>query len=124
MHHIKIYKGACKVKKLLIDIVGSVIITGCSSPQEEEVVPVELIEELPEENQVLNDLPEYPILNNIIDLQVYLANIETDNEETRVIFFEDKDGNKVYKSVFVKNESYLKVIELEDGEGILYNEVI
>ncbi len=124
MHHIKIYKGACKVKKLLIAIVGSVIITGCSSPQEEEVVPVELIEELPEENQVLNDLPEYPILNNIIDLQVYLANIETDNEETRVIFFEDKDGNKVYKSVFVKNESYLKVIELEDGEGILYNEVI
>ena len=124
MHHIKIYKGACKVKKLFIAIVGSVIITGCSSPQEEEVVPVELIEELPEENQVLNDLPEYPILNNIIDLQVYLANIETDNEETRVIFFEDKDGNKVYKSVFVKNESYLKVIELEDGEGILYNEVI
>ncbi|MCM3359385.1 MULTISPECIES: hypothetical protein [unclassified Psychrobacillus] len=112
------------MKKLLIAIVGSVIITGCSSPQEEEVVPVELIEELPEENQVLNDLPEYPILNNIIDLQVYLANIETDNEETRVIFFEDKDGNKVYKSVFVKNESYLKVIELEDGEGILYNEVI
>ncbi|MER2260905.1 MAG: hypothetical protein ABS934_02745 [Psychrobacillus sp.] len=112
------------MKKLLIAIVGSVILTGCSSPQEEEVVPVELIEELPEENQVLTDLPEYPILNNIIDLQVYLANFETDNEETRVIFFEDKDGNKVYKSVFVKNESYLKVIELEDGEGILYNEVI
>lgn len=124
MRHIKIYKGACKVKKLLIAIVGSVILTGCSSPQEEEVVPVELIEELPEENQVLTDLPEYPILNNIIDLQVYLANFETDNEGTRVIFFEDKDGNKVYKSVFVKNESYLKVIELEDGEGILYNEVI
>lgn len=124
MRHIKIDKGACKVKKLLIAIVGSVILTGCSSPQEEEVVPVELIEELPEENQVLTDLPEYPILNNIIDLQVYLANFETDNEGTRVIFFEDKDGNKVYKSVFVKNESYLKVIELEDGEGILYNEVI
>ncbi|MER2006630.1 MAG: hypothetical protein ABS939_04180 [Psychrobacillus sp.] len=112
------------MKKLLIAIVGSVIITGCSSPQEEEVVPVELEEELPKENQALHDFPEYPILNNVIDLQVYVANIETDNKETRVIFFEDTDGNQIYKSVFVKNESHLKIIELGDGEGILYNEVI
>lgn len=119
-------KESWKVKKLLIAIVGSVILAGCSATEEEvsDVSPVELEEELPKENQALNDFPEYPILNNIIDLQVYVANIETDNEGTRVIFFEDTDGNKIYKSVFVKNESYLKVIELEDGEGILYNEVI
>lgn len=113
------------MKKLLVAVAGLVILTGCSSVQQEvtDVAPVESTEKLLEENQVLYDLPEYPILDDIIDLQVFKAKIETDNQETRVIFFVDPEGIQVYKSVFVKNESYLKVMEL-DGEGILYNEVI
>lgn len=114
------------MKKLLTAIVGLALLAGCSGTQEEasEVIPVETTEQLPKENQALTNFPEYPILDNIIDLQVYVASIETDNEGTRVIFFENPDGNQIYKSVFVKNESYLKVIELGDGEGIIYNEVI
>ena len=115
------------MKKLVIAIVGSMMLTGCSGAQEEvadDEIPVETTEKLPKENQALIDFPEYPILDNIIDLQVYIANMETDNKGTRVIYFEDPDGNQIYKSVFVKSESYLKVIELGNGEGILYNEVI
>ena len=113
------------MKKFLVVIVGLAILSGCSSVEQEvtDIAPVESPKKILEENHVLVGLPEYAILDDIIDLQIFKAKIETDDQETRVIFFEDPDGNQVYKSVFVKNESYLKVMEL-DGEGLLYSEVI
>ena len=49
--------------------------------------------------------------------------VESDNEGTRIILFE-KDGRKMYKSVFVKEKRNLKLINLESGEKPLINETI
>lgn len=115
------------MKKLLVAMVGLSLLAGCSDGQEKAtdgtLTGNSSKAELPKQNQVLKDFPEFPILDDIIDLQVYVADIETDNKGSRIIFFEDSDGNKTYKSVFVKDENYLKVIQLND-EGILYNEIL
>lgn len=49
--------------------------------------------------------------------------VETDNPGTRVILFENSSGRKVYKSVFVKHDQRLKVLDL-DGGPPLFNERI
>lgn len=49
--------------------------------------------------------------------------VESDNEGTRIILFE-KDGRKIYKSIFIKEKNHLKLIDLESGEKPLINETI
>lgn len=58
-----------------------------------------------------------------INVQDYNMNVELDNEEKRIILFE-KDGRKIYKSIFIKEKNHLKLIDLESGEKPLINETI
>ncbi|MDW0110230.1 hypothetical protein [Sporosarcina aquimarina] len=71
----------------------------------------------------LSSFEEYSTINEVQDVSSYNGIVETDNPGTRVILFEDENGKKVLKSVFVKNEKRLKVISLED-DGQLYNEIL
>lgn len=83
----------------------------------------EVIEEESENNDALTEFPEHDVLAEHIDLAVYTSEIETDNQGTRVILFENADGHKEFKSVFVKNDNRLKIIKLDD-DGLLYNAII
>lgn len=83
------------------------------------------------QNDDLKDFPEYNMLAEKIDLNEYKGNVKTDNQGNRIILFEDDDGEKEYKSIFIKNDNRLKIIEFEDGnehddedKGLIYNEVI
>lgn len=49
--------------------------------------------------------------------------MESDNNGTRVIFFENEEGQKDYKSVFVKEANHLKLVSL-DNDGLIYDDVI
>lgn len=49
--------------------------------------------------------------------------VETDNPGTRVMFYEI-DGEKYYKTVFVKNDNRLKIIDIQNDNGLIYNETI
>ena len=62
-------------------------------------------------------------ISEIINLEEYNINVESDNEGTRVIIFE-KNERKVYKSIFVKEKKHLKLIDLESNEKPLINESI
>ncbi|WP_152656032.1 hypothetical protein [Oceanobacillus sp. CFH 90083] len=49
--------------------------------------------------------------------------VETDNQGTRVMFYEI-DGEKYYKTIFVKNDKRLKIIDIKNNNGQIYNEII
>ena len=68
---------------------------------------------------------EYAVLQSTIgNLDSLTPEIETDNPNTRVILYADADGRKVYKSIYVKRNNRLKVIDLNGGGPPLYNDTI
>lgn len=71
----------------------------------------------------LADLPEYEILEDEIDVNTLEAKIETDNPNKRVILYADDNGKQQYKSIFIKNENRLKIIQFNDN-GQIFNGVI
>ncbi|MFB5086568.1 membrane lipoprotein lipid attachment site-containing protein [Psychrobacillus sp. PGGUH221] len=129
------------MKKLLVAFLGLALLAGCSEETVDtnaktENVDVEenvTIEENAEKStnstedttaqSDLKSFPEFVMLAKHIDLTKYTANVETDNEGTRIIFFENSEGHKEYKSTFVKNENRLKIIKLDD-DGLIFNEII
>ncbi|WP_153730844.1 hypothetical protein [Sporosarcina obsidiansis] len=77
------------------------------SPEgEQETPPVSFDSEL-------SAFEEFAILAENIPLDELTSHIETDNPGKRIILFENESGKKVYKSIFVKHDQYLKVIDLE-----------
>lgn len=110
------------MSKLIVALLGVTLLVGCSSDVSNETdttnIPI-----VKEENEALNDFLEYDLLAQHIDLSMYEADMETDNNGTRVIFFEDEEGHKAYKSVFVKEAKHLKLVSL-DNDGLIYDDVI
>ena len=66
---------------------------------------------------------EYTTIADVAEVDGMKGIVETDNPGTRVILFEDENGKKTVKSVFVKKENRLKVISLDD-DGLLYNDIL
>ena len=71
----------------------------------------------------LDSLPEFELLSKNIDLTLYSGVVETDNPGNRVILFEDSEDKKVYKSILVKNDNFLKIIKLDD-DGLIFKGTI
>lgn len=95
----------------------------------EEPEEVEEADEVVAENDDLKDLPEFNVLADKIDLDVYQGNIKTDNKGNRIILFENEKGHKEYKSIFIKHDKRLKIVEIgddnnDDDEGLIYNEIL
>ena len=127
------------MKKLLMVSMSILLLTGCSDDQ---VIAPEVAEndksqvvgnaELGESQDTTEDVntqvqslnlksyKEYEILSDEIDLAVYRAELATNNAGKRILLFVDTDGTKVYKSIFSKYNSYLKIIRFED-DGLLYD---
>ena len=71
----------------------------------------------------ISEFKESSVIEDEIDVSDLNANIETDNNNKRVILF--KDGDKaVYKTIFIKNDDRLKIIDIGNDEGQIYNETI
>ncbi|KAB8138142.1 hypothetical protein F9U64_06260 [Gracilibacillus oryzae] len=66
---------------------------------------------------------EYHILNQTIDLQNLTQIIVEDNASKRVILFETELGEEIYKSIYIKETSRLKIIHLGE-KGLIFNETI
>lgn len=74
-------------------------------------------------NNELADFPEYETLVDEIDVDTLEAKIETDNPNKRVILYADDSGKNQYKSIFIKKQNRLKIIQFDDN-GQVFNEVI
>ncbi|WP_242145401.1 MULTISPECIES: hypothetical protein [unclassified Bacillus cereus group] len=65
-------------------------------------------------------LPEYNKIVEQIGSEDYNFQTVTDNEGKRVLHILDKDGQKQYKTIFVKNTNRLKIIKIKGG-GMIFN---
>lgn len=70
-----------------------------------------------------DSLQEMEVIEEYIDVSDYQRKIETDNRNTRVMFFKSDQGEKEYKTVFIKNKNRLKISHLGE-DGLLFNEEI
>ncbi|WHY97039.1 hypothetical protein [Peribacillus simplex] len=69
-----------------------------------------------------SSFPEYDKIIGQIGNEDYTFNKETDNDDKRVFLIE-LNGEKQYKTVFVKNTKRLKIIKVNGG-GEVYDEVL
>ena len=92
--------------------------------EEEQASEGNNIEEKADAESVnMNEYKEISKIAEKINVQDYNMHVQSDNEEKRIILFE-KNDRKMYKSIFIKEKSQLKLIDLESGEKPLINEKI
>lgn len=99
--------------------------TATEMPDEEDDDLAQISEEEVAKAEIVTDISQYEELvyaKDTIDLSVYESRLVTDNQGTRVMLF-SKDNEQVYKTVYVKNNNWLKVIDLKGGK-LLLNEKI
>ena len=76
-----------------------------------------------EENSEIREFEESEVIEEEVDVSDLNVEIETDNDNNRVILF--KENNKpVYKTVYIKRDQRLKIIDIKNNEGQIYNEII
>lgn len=75
-------------------------------------------------NDDLKAFKEFDVLENELDLDAYEGIVESDNQGNRIILFQDADGKKEYKSIFIKNDNRLKIVHFVDEDDLLYNDII
>ncbi|MGB3160478.1 MAG: hypothetical protein WBA84_04435 [Carnobacterium sp.] len=99
--------------------------TATEMSDEEDDDLAQISEEEVAKAEIVTDISQYEELvyaKDTIDLSVYESRLVTDNQGTRVMLF-SKDNEQVYKTVYVKNNNWLKVIDLK-GDKLLLNEKI
>lgn len=69
-----------------------------------------------------SDYPELSTLQEMIDLETVESYLITDNPGTRVIVFVE-DGEQAYKSIYIKSDNRLKLVDFEANELILDEEL-
>lgn len=69
-----------------------------------------------------SDYPELSTLQEMIDLETVESYLITDNPGTRVMVFV-KDGEQAYKSIYIKSDNRLKLVDFEANELILDEEL-
>lgn len=70
-----------------------------------------------------SSLPEYATIVQEVDSQDYMFRTVTDNDNERILLLANQDGEEKYKTIFIKNTSRLKIIDV-DGEGQIFNDVL
>ena len=120
--------------KLLILLLTLGLLAGCSTEQQtdseqdstaivssEDSVEESVSKEELNEAEVIDDLTEYPetmAIQETIDLTKLTGYVISDNPGTRILIFTNEE-KQMYKSIFVKGEKQLKVIDLEQNEVLI-----
>lgn len=120
--------------KLLILLLTLGLLAGCSTEQQtdseqdstaivssEDAVEESVSKEELNEAEVIDDLTEYPettAIQETIDLTELTGYVISDNPGTRILIFTNEE-KQVYKSILVKDEKQLKVIDLEQNEVLI-----
>lgn len=66
----------------------------------------------------VEDYEETKHLDTLFDPAEYEVRVLTDNPNTRVLMFLDDNGQQRYKTVYVKHDGFLKVIDLTENRLI------
>ncbi|WP_336781446.1 hypothetical protein [Paenibacillus illinoisensis] len=123
---------------LMILIAAATMLTACQSNQTDTVNPSGSSEQStqtetaqpnnePTEERTSqsewSSLPEYDMIVQKVDSQDYTFRTVTDNENERILLLTNQDGKEKYKTIFIKNTTRLKIIDI-DGGGQLFNDVL
>ncbi|MEC5425103.1 hypothetical protein QGM71_16580 [Virgibacillus sp. C22-A2] len=115
------------MKKLLLVVFMGLLLTACTDNNDDQTKDSNQEEsettEADKHAGDIKEMEEYVILDDHIDLESLQMETQEDNSDIRVNFFEDELGEKLYKSVFVKDTNRLKIIDL-DGEGLMFDDII
>lgn len=122
------------MRKITFSILGALILASCSSDGQkaETSKPEQKHEENIKENEASGtpgpqeesvNFEELPTINEIMENKEYLMQVETDNQNKRILFFENDNGEKLFKSIYIKHDQRLKVIDLAKDQ-MVYNEKI
>lgn len=71
------------------------------------------------DNEDYADLPEYATITEQVGSN-YTFETVTDNEGNRILFLKDENGEKQYKTVFVKNTNNLEIIKINGQVGRIF----
>ncbi|MEK4201703.1 hypothetical protein [Cytobacillus sp. FSL K6-0265] len=71
----------------------------------------------------LSSLPEYGKIIELIGDQDYLFTKESDTGSKRVFIIE-QNGEKQYKTIFIKKTNRLKVIKIHGNGGEVFNQIL
>lgn len=120
--------------KLLILLFMLGLLAGCSTEQQtnseqdstaivssEDAVEESVSKEELNEAEMIDDLTEYPettATQETIDLTELTGYVISDNPGTRILIFTN-ENKQVYKSIFVKDENHLKVVDLEQNDLVI-----
>ena len=123
---------------LMILIAAATMLTACQSNQTDTGNPSGSSEQSaqtetaqsnnePTEERTSQDewssLPEYDTIVQKVDAQDYTFRTVTDSENERILLLTNQDGEEKYRTIFIKNTSRLKIIDV-DGGGQLFNDVL
>jgi len=75
-----------------------------------------------EQETGLEGLAEYSTLANYVDVNDFNAQVVENNPHKRVIILKDDHGQLQFKSIYVKDTSRLKIINLQGG--LVYNGIV
>lgn len=128
--------------KLIVPMLTLFLFAGCSAQEDtgsvetvpsQEEINSESVEEdfesVPEEElndaEVIeqSDYPEFNALEEEIALETLESYLITDNPGTRVVVFVE-NGEQVYKSIYIKPENRLKLVDLKANELMIDEEVV
>lgn len=70
----------------------------------------------------IQDLPEYDILDDVVDADDFNAQVVENNDYKRVILLKDDNGQPQFKSVYIKDKNRLQVIDFNGG--LIFNQII
>lgn len=72
----------------------------------------------------ITKMPEYRILKDQVAIADYQLNVMEDNDHKRIIILQNKDTHKKeYKSIFIKDNGRLKIVQF-NGNGLIYDKTI
>ncbi|GLO68006.1 hypothetical protein AQ616_02030 [Oceanobacillus sp. E9] len=77
----------------------------------------------PNEPTNLSSFEEYNTITDQVNTDNLTFHLETDNQGNRIMFLVDEDGTKHYKTIFIKHTSHLKIIDLNGGGQIFYEQI-
>lgn len=74
-------------------------------------------------NDEIADFDEASVIEDTIDIANMDVKVKTDNPNNRVLLFSD-DHDVMYKTVYIKKKQRLKIINIHEDKGQIFNEVI
>ncbi|MCJ8008559.1 hypothetical protein ACFFF5_08070 [Lederbergia wuyishanensis] len=110
------------MKKLLFIIMGTLLLTAaCGNNEQPADKKDAAVENNASETSEVAKFPEYSIVKEYIPNATYKESLESDNDDERVILFENADG-KSFKSFYLKTRNILQIRDLEE-DRLTYNKI-